>query len=113
MHVLAECLALLLLDHRQVHASARASHGTCKVVGELRLQLVPIVDRVLVKQLEPHECSLVQIKGEVEALVVVVSTSIVDGQVIAPESLNWILLRIVLGDPERFELLEKKQSAKL
>jgi hypothetical protein len=43
-HVLVEHLALLLLDLRQVHASTRAPHGTRKVPGELRLQLVPFVD---------------------------------------------------------------------
>jgi hypothetical protein len=47
-HVLAERLALLLLEHRQVHATTRASHGTLEVFGELCLQLVPLVDRVLV-----------------------------------------------------------------
>jgi hypothetical protein len=28
VHVLLERLALFLLDHRQVHVSTRASHGT-------------------------------------------------------------------------------------
>jgi hypothetical protein len=58
-HVLAKRLALLLLDHRQVHASARVPHGTCEVAGELRLQMVPLVDRVLCERLEPCEWSLV------------------------------------------------------
>jgi hypothetical protein len=43
-HVLVEHLALLLLDHCQVHASTRASHGAREVAGELCLQLVPLVD---------------------------------------------------------------------
>jgi hypothetical protein len=47
-HVLAEGLALFLLDHGQVHASTRSTHGACEVDGELPLQLVPLVDRVLV-----------------------------------------------------------------
>jgi hypothetical protein len=40
---------LLLLDHRQIHVSTRACHGAREVAGELGLQLVPLVDRVLVE----------------------------------------------------------------
>jgi hypothetical protein len=47
-HVLAEGLALFLLDHGQVHASTRSAHGAREVAGELLLQLVPLVGRVLV-----------------------------------------------------------------
>jgi hypothetical protein len=43
-HVLAEGLALFLLDHGQVHASTRSAHGAREVAGELLLQLVPLVD---------------------------------------------------------------------
>jgi hypothetical protein len=46
-HVLAQGLALFLLHHSQVHASTRASHGALEVVGELFLELVPLIDRVL------------------------------------------------------------------
>jgi hypothetical protein len=46
-HVFAKGLALFLLHHSQVHASTRAAHGTREVAGELLLQLVPLVDRVL------------------------------------------------------------------
>jgi hypothetical protein len=55
---------------------------------------------------------LVQTEREVEALRVVVSTSIFDGEGVASEPLNWVLLRIVLGDPQRFEFLQEKQIAK-
>jgi hypothetical protein len=48
-HVLAKGLALFLLNHSQVHASTRAAHGAREVAGELLLQLVPLVDRVLVQ----------------------------------------------------------------
>jgi hypothetical protein len=48
-HVLAKGLALLLLHHGQVHASTRATHSAREVAGELLLQLVPLVDRVLFK----------------------------------------------------------------
>jgi hypothetical protein len=44
----------------------------------------------------------------VEALRVIITTSIFDGQGIAPEPLNWVLLHVILGDPERFEFLGKK-----
>jgi hypothetical protein len=78
-HVLAECLALLLLDLRQVHASTRATHGAREVAGELRLQLVPLPDGVLVERLEPCKWSLVQAEGKVDALRVVVATSVLNG----------------------------------
>jgi hypothetical protein len=55
---------------------------------------------------------LVQIEGEVEALRVVVATSIFHGKGIASEPLYWILLCIVLGDPKRLEFLWEKQIAK-
>jgi hypothetical protein len=87
-HVLADRLTLLLLDHRQIHVSTRASHSTREVAGELGLQLVLLVDRVLVEQLEPCEWSLVQTEGEVDAFGVVVATSVFDAQGIAPEPLN-------------------------
>jgi hypothetical protein len=35
----------------------------------------------------------------VEALCIVVSTNIFNGQSIAFESLDWVLLRVTLGDP--------------
>jgi hypothetical protein len=38
-NVLAEGLALFLLDHGQVHASTRSAHGAREVAGELLLQL--------------------------------------------------------------------------
>jgi hypothetical protein len=43
-HILADGLALFLLDHGQVHASTRSAHGAREVAGELLLQLVPLVD---------------------------------------------------------------------
>jgi hypothetical protein len=49
---------------------------------------------------------------EVQALRVVVATSIFDGEGVAFEPLDWILLCIVLGDPQRFEFLREKQIAK-
>jgi hypothetical protein len=104
-HVLAEGLALFLLHHGQVHASTRSAHGAREVAGELLLQLVPLVDRVLVQRLEPCERGLVQAEGEVEAFGVVVASSVLDGEGVAPEPLNGILLRVVLGDSKRFELV--------
>jgi hypothetical protein len=55
---------------------------------------------------------LVQTEGEVEALRVVVATSIFDGEGIASEPLYCILLRIVLGDPQRLEFFWEKQIVK-
>jgi hypothetical protein len=55
---------------------------------------------------------LVQTEGEVVALRVVVATSIFDGEGIASEPLDWILLRIVLGDSQRLEFLWEEQIAK-
>jgi hypothetical protein len=81
-------LALFLLHHSQVHASTRAPHGTCEVAGELFLELVPLVDRVLLERLEPCMWSLVQTEGEVEALCVVVATSVFDGEGVASEPLD-------------------------
>jgi hypothetical protein len=55
---------------------------------------------------------LVQTEREVEALRVVVATSIFDGESIASEPLDWILLRIVLGDPQKLEFFWENQIAK-
>jgi hypothetical protein len=46
---------------------------------------------------------LIHTEGEVKELRVVVATSIFDGEGVASVPLDWILLRIVLGDPQRFE----------
>jgi hypothetical protein len=48
---------------------------------------------------------LVQIEGEVEALRVIVATSVLDGEGVASEPLHWILLRVILGNSQRLELL--------
>jgi hypothetical protein len=55
---------------------------------------------------------LVQTVGKVEALCIVVAASIFDGEGVASEPLDWILLRIVLSDPQRLEFLWEKQIAK-
>jgi hypothetical protein len=51
---------------------------------------------------------LIQAEGEVEALRVVVATSVFDGEGVASEPLYSILLRVVLGDPRRFKFLLEK-----
>jgi hypothetical protein len=48
---------------------------------------------------------LVQAERKLEALGVIVATSVFDGEGIASEPLNGVLLRVVLGDPQRFEFL--------
>jgi hypothetical protein len=55
---------------------------------------------------------LVQVEGEVEALGVIVAASILDGEGVAPEPLDGILLRVVLGDLQRFELVREELVAK-
>jgi hypothetical protein len=51
---------------------------------------------------------LVQSEGEVEALGVVVAASVLDEEGVAPEPLDGILLHIVLGDSQRFELVREE-----
>jgi hypothetical protein len=53
---------------------------------------------------------LVQAEGEVEAPGVIVDP--LDGEGVAPEPLDGILLRVVLGDPQRFKLVQEEQVAK-
>jgi hypothetical protein len=55
---------------------------------------------------------LVQTEGEVEALGVVVSTSVLDGEGATSEPLNGVLLRVILGDSQRFEFFQEEQVAK-
>jgi hypothetical protein len=55
---------------------------------------------------------LIQAEGEVEALRVIIATSVFDGEGVPSEPLYWILLRVVLGDTQRFEFLREKQIAK-
>jgi hypothetical protein len=55
---------------------------------------------------------LVQVEREVEALGVVVAASVLDGEGVAPEPLDGVLLRVVLGDPLRLELIREEQVAK-
>jgi hypothetical protein len=87
-------------------------HGACEVAGELILELVLLVDRVLLERFEPCKWSLVQTEREVEALRVVVSTSVFDGEGVASKTLNWVLLRVILGDSQSLEFLWEKQITK-
>jgi hypothetical protein len=51
---------------------------------------------------------LVHAEEKVEALCVIIATSVFDGEGVASEPQYWILLRIVLGDPQWFEFLQEK-----
>jgi hypothetical protein len=51
---------------------------------------------------------LIQAEGEVEALCVIIATSVFDGEGVTSEPLYWIFLRVVFGDPQRFEFLREK-----
>jgi hypothetical protein len=55
---------------------------------------------------------LVQAEGEVEALGVIVGTSVLDGEGVASEPLHRILLRVVLGDSQSLEFLWVEEVAK-
>jgi hypothetical protein len=55
---------------------------------------------------------LVQIEGKVEALCIIVAASVFDGEGIASKPLDWVLLRVVLSDPQRLEFFWEKQIAK-
>jgi hypothetical protein len=67
---------------------------------------------VLVRRLEPCERGLIEAEGEVEALGVVVAASVLDGEGVAPEPLDGILLRVVLGDSQRLEFLWEEEVTK-
>jgi hypothetical protein len=54
---------------------------------------------------------LVQAERKVEALCIIVATSVFNGEGVASEPLDWILLRVILGDPQGFEFLREKQIA--
>jgi hypothetical protein len=51
---------------------------------------------------------LIQAEGKVEALCVIIATSIFNGEGVASEPLYWVWLHVVLGDPQRFEFLREK-----
>jgi hypothetical protein len=55
---------------------------------------------------------LVQTEGKVEALCIIVATSVFDGEGVASKPLDWILLRVILGDPQGFQFLREQQIAK-
>jgi hypothetical protein len=55
---------------------------------------------------------LVQIEGEVETLGVVVASSVLYGEGVAPKPLHRILLRVVLGDSQRLEFLWEEEVTK-
>jgi hypothetical protein len=55
---------------------------------------------------------LVQTEGEVEALGVVVASSILDGEGVTSEPLYRVLLRVVLGDSQRLEFLWEEKVTK-
>jgi hypothetical protein len=55
---------------------------------------------------------LVQTEGEVEALGVVVASSVLDGEGVASEPMHGVLLRVVLGDSQRLEFLWEEEVTK-
>jgi hypothetical protein len=55
---------------------------------------------------------LVQTEGEVEALGVVVASSVLNGEGVTSEPLYMVLLRIVFGDSQRLEFLWEEEVTK-
>jgi hypothetical protein len=55
---------------------------------------------------------LVQTEREVEALGVVVATSILNGEGVASEPLDGVLLHVILGDSQGFEFFREEQVEK-
>jgi hypothetical protein len=51
-------------------------------------------------------------RRKVEALCIIVATNVFDGEGVASEPLDWVLLRVILRDPHGFEFLWEKQIAK-
>jgi hypothetical protein len=51
---------------------------------------------------------LVLAEGEVKALGVVVAASVLNGEGVTSEPLDGVLLRVVLGDSQRFELVREE-----
>jgi hypothetical protein len=51
---------------------------------------------------------LVQAEGEVEALGVIVAARVLDRKGVASEPLDGVLLRVVLGDSQTFELVREE-----
>jgi hypothetical protein len=51
---------------------------------------------------------LVQAEGKVEALCVIIATSVFDEEGVVSEPQYGILLRVVLGDPQWIEFLREK-----
>jgi hypothetical protein len=55
---------------------------------------------------------LIQTEGKVESLCIIVAASIFDEEGVASEPLDWVLLRVVLSDPQRLEFFWEKQIVK-
>jgi hypothetical protein len=79
--------------------------GSLKVVDEGPLEILPGVDGVRLETLEASERHRFQGYREVERLVVIGSTCHLDGNRVAANPLAWVLLAIVLGDADRFEVV--------
>jgi hypothetical protein len=62
-----------------LHALPKRVFHVVEVAGELSLELVPLINQVLVERVDPGEWGLVQAEGKVEALCVVVATSVFNG----------------------------------
>jgi hypothetical protein len=86
-------------------ASTYSDHGSVEVVDEGPLEILPEVDEVRLEDFEPSERNGFNGNREVERLGRVGSTRHLDGTGVAANPLAWVLLTVVLGDADWFEVL--------
>jgi hypothetical protein len=95
----------LMLDLGQIVASVCSDHGSLEVVDEGLLEVLPRVDGVWFEAFEPSEGRGFQGHREIECLGGVGSPGDVDGNRVATNPLAWVLLAVILGDPDWFKIL--------
>jgi hypothetical protein len=82
-----------------------SNHGSQEVVDEDPLKVLLGVDGVWLEAFQPSEGRRFQGYWEVEYLGGVGSTRYLDGDGVATNPLAWVLLAVVLGDANWFEVL--------
>jgi hypothetical protein len=86
-------------------ASACSDHGSLEVVDEGSLEVLPGVDGVWFEAFEPSEECGSKGHREIECLGGVGSPGDLDGNGVASNPLERILLAVILGDPDWFKIL--------
>jgi hypothetical protein len=100
-------LVHLLLDLGQIVASACSDHGSLEIVNEGPLEVLPGVDGVWFEAFEPSEGRGFQVHQKVECLGRVGSPRDLDGNKVALNPLTWVLIAIILGDPDWFKIWDR------